>query len=129
MAYLAANLDAYDPAAPPTPPCDQAEAAGAEEEEPLSRGYNRFEAHELIRHHGDEIQSCPHIILARDSQSGHRHRDRPLWHDRMTRGIVRSEAVMQVHLEIPEDLAKQLAVEPGDLTRAAIEGRPAARGR
>ena len=31
------------------------------------------------------------------------------------------EAVMQVHLEIPEDLAKQLAPEPGDLTRAAIE--------
>ena len=29
---------------------------------------------------------------------------------------------MQVHLEIPEDLAKQLAPEPGDLTRAAIEG-------
>jgi hypothetical protein len=29
--------------------------------------------------------------------------------------------VMQVHLEIPEDLAKQLAPEPGDLTRTAIE--------
>ena len=28
---------------------------------------------------------------------------------------------MQVHLEIPEDLAKQLAPEPGGLTRAAIE--------
>jgi hypothetical protein len=28
---------------------------------------------------------------------------------------------MQVHLEIPEDLAKQLAPEQGDLTRAAIE--------
>jgi predicted HTH domain antitoxin len=28
---------------------------------------------------------------------------------------------MQVHLEIPEDLAKQLAHEQGDLTRAAIE--------
>ena len=28
---------------------------------------------------------------------------------------------MQVHLEIPEDLAKQLAPDPDDLTRAAIE--------
>ena len=34
---------------------------------------------------------------------------------------MQSEAVMQVHLEIPEDLAKQLAPEPGDLARAAIE--------
>ena len=34
---------------------------------------------------------------------------------------MQSEAVMQVHLEIPEDLAKQLAPESGDLTRAAIE--------
>ena len=28
---------------------------------------------------------------------------------------------MRVHLEIPEDLAKQLAPDPNDLTRAAIE--------
>lgn len=28
---------------------------------------------------------------------------------------------MRVHLESPEGLAKQLAREPGDLTRAAIE--------
>ena len=34
---------------------------------------------------------------------------------------MQSEAVMQVHLEIPEDLAKQLAPELGDLTRTAIE--------
>ncbi len=34
---------------------------------------------------------------------------------------MQSEAVMQVHLEIPEDLAKQLAPEPGDLARTAIE--------
>ena len=34
---------------------------------------------------------------------------------------MQSEAVMQVHLEIPEDLAKQLAPDPADLTRAAIE--------
>ena len=28
---------------------------------------------------------------------------------------------MQVHLEIPEDLARQLAVDPGGVSRAALE--------
>ena len=28
---------------------------------------------------------------------------------------------MQVHLEIPEDLAQQLAADPGGVTRAALE--------
>ena len=70
---------------------------------------------------GVPLPFCPHVVVARDNQSGHGHPDRPLCHERMTRGIMQSEAVMQVHLEIPEDLAKQLAPTPGDLTRAAIE--------
>jgi Uncharacterised protein family (UPF0175) len=31
------------------------------------------------------------------------------------------EAAMQVHLEIPEDLARQLAADPGGVTHAALE--------
>ena len=36
---------------------------------------------------------------------------------------MQSEAVMQVHLEIPEDLAKQLAPEPGDLKQRKSASR------
>ena len=32
-----------------------------------------------------------------------------------------SEGVMQVHVEIPEDLTRQLAADPSGLTRAALE--------
>jgi hypothetical protein len=31
------------------------------------------------------------------------------------------QAAMQVHLEIPEDLARQLAADPGGVTHAALE--------
>jgi hypothetical protein len=63
---------------------------------PSVAAHNRFEPHELI----ETGRFC---------------------HDRITRGIMQPEAVMQGHLEIPEDLAKRLAPEPGDLTRTAIE--------
>ena len=38
-----------------------------------------------------------------------------------SRGGIIEEAAMRVHLEIPEDLARQLAAGPGGVTRAALE--------